>query len=208
MWIFTPSGFLSVVADRRRPGHALARVAGDLEAFCGRTGAPAPVETPDRDYRYRTSVPLAVLAADLAAQAEAIDYPNFKAAVARRQGRDRAHRSGRVWSVMHDLQEDAVRTEMSDLRIRIGGDGPVVAEPGPRGWRPIVRGCFTDGSRPRRVARHAAGARVSRPRPRPRRLPRRDELRRHMGGRVHRRARNGPAGRRAVRPPAGSDTLV
>ncbi|MEY2534485.1 MAG: hypothetical protein QOF29_2395 [bacterium] len=111
MWLFTPSGFLSIVADRQRSGHALvrARVCGDLDAFCERTGAPAPRETPDRDYRFRTSVPFAVLAADLAAQAEAIDYPNFKAAVADRQGHDRAQRYGEIWAVMHDLQEDAVR---------------------------------------------------------------------------------------------------
>ena len=108
MWIFTASGFYSIVADQQTPGHALvrARVRADLEAFCARTGAPDPVETPDRDYRFRTSVPFATLAADLAAQAEAIDYPNFKNEVAARQGHDRARRYGRIWSVMHELQED------------------------------------------------------------------------------------------------------
>jgi hypothetical protein len=85
-----------------------ARVVEDLEAFCARTGAPPPAETPERDYRFRTSVPFSVLAADLAAGAEAIDYTNFKAAVAERQGHDRAARYGRIWAVMHDLQDDAV----------------------------------------------------------------------------------------------------
>lgn len=49
--------------------HALvrARVRDDLEAFCARTDAPAPTETPQRDYRFRTSVPFAALAAELAA---------------------------------------------------------------------------------------------------------------------------------------------
>jgi hypothetical protein len=107
MWIFTIAGFYSIVADRKRPGNALvrARVREDLEAFCARTGAPDPVETRDRDYRFRTSVPFATLAADLAAQAAAIDYPNFKNEVAARQGPDRARWYGRVWSVMHALQE-------------------------------------------------------------------------------------------------------
>ncbi len=75
--------------------HALvrARVRDDLEAFGARTDAPAPTETPQRDYRFRTSVPFATLAAELAAQAAAIDYPNFKSEVAARQGHDRAHRS-------------------------------------------------------------------------------------------------------------------
>jgi hypothetical protein len=43
---------------------------------------------------------------DLAAQAQGIDPPNFKSAVAERQGHDRAHRYGRIWSVMYHLQED------------------------------------------------------------------------------------------------------
>lgn len=107
MWLFTPTGFLSIVADKNHPRHALvrARVLEDLEAFCERTGAPAPLETPERDYRFRTSVPFAVLAADLAHQAAGIDYPNFKDEVAARQGNDRARRYGRIWSVMNDLQE-------------------------------------------------------------------------------------------------------
>lgn len=76
------------------PGYALvrARVREDLEAFCARTGAPPPRETPERDYRFRTSVPFPVLAAELARQAAAIDYPNFKDAVAARQGYERARR--------------------------------------------------------------------------------------------------------------------
>lgn len=109
MWLFTPTGFLSIVADQQRPGHALvrARVLEDLEAFCERTAAPAPLEMPERDYRFRTSVPFAVLAADLAQQAARIDYPNFKDEVAGRQGYDRARRYGHFWSVMHELQESS-----------------------------------------------------------------------------------------------------
>ncbi len=111
MWLFTPTGFLSIVADYETPGHALvrARILGDLEEFCARTGAPAPTETPHRDYRYRTSIPFATLAADLAAQAQGIDYPNFKSEVAALQGSERAAAYGRVWSVMHELQERTAR---------------------------------------------------------------------------------------------------
>lgn len=88
MWLFTPIGFLSIVADYDVPADALvrARVLEDLEEFCPRTSARAPAETPHRDYRYRTSVPFTVLAAELAAQAQQIDSPNFKSEVAERQG--------------------------------------------------------------------------------------------------------------------------
>jgi hypothetical protein len=106
MWIFTTAGFLSIVRDTEQPGHALvrARIREDLDAFCSATGAPAPIETPERDYRFRTCVPTGVLRDYLAGQAEAIDYPNFKSAVARRQGSERAHVYGEVWAVMASFQ--------------------------------------------------------------------------------------------------------
>jgi len=91
MWLFTPSGFFSIVTDQRTSGHALvrARVREDLEAFCACTGAPPPFKTPERYYRFCTSVSLPVLAEELARQAAAIHYPNFKDAVAARQGYER-----------------------------------------------------------------------------------------------------------------------
>lgn len=113
MWIFTTSGFLSVVAHHDRPGDLLvrARVLADLQAFCAATDAPAPIETPSRDYRWRTIAPAAVFATYLAGQAEAIDYGNFKNAVAARQGADRAHRYHDVWDTMYELQLADRRTE-------------------------------------------------------------------------------------------------
>jgi len=112
MWLFTTSGFLSVVAHHDRPGDVLvrARVRDDIQAFCVATGAPAPIKTPHRDYRWRTEVPADVFAAYLAAQARAIDYGNFKNAVAARQGGGRASRYHDVWQVMCDLQADDERT--------------------------------------------------------------------------------------------------
>jgi hypothetical protein len=109
MWIFTTSGFLSIVAHHDDPAQRLvrARTREDLAAFCEATGAPAPTETPARDYRWRTVVPQEVLADHLAREATAIDYGNFKAAVGARQGHDRARRYHDVWDVMHDLQRDA-----------------------------------------------------------------------------------------------------
>lgn len=110
MWLFTPTGFLSIVADREHHGNLLvrARARADIEAFVVATGAPAPTERPDRDYRWRTSVPAQVVATYVAGQVAAIDYENFKNAVAERHGHDRAHRYAEVWSVMHRLQQDEV----------------------------------------------------------------------------------------------------
>lgn len=106
MWIFTTAGFLSVVTDGQHPGNLLvrARARQDIETFVETTGAPAATETPQRDYRWRTSVPAATFATWLAQQGEAIDYGNFKSAVADRQGYERASRYGEVWQVMYGLQ--------------------------------------------------------------------------------------------------------
>lgn len=60
--------------------------------------------TPERDYRYRVLVRRGDWAGYVASAAGAIDYPNFKSEVARRQGSDRAHTFGDVWSVMYELQ--------------------------------------------------------------------------------------------------------
>ena len=60
-------------------------------------------------------MPAAVFAAYLAAQGEAIDYPNFKDAVAARQGYDRAHRYAGVWRTMHDLQRDALAADARQI---------------------------------------------------------------------------------------------
>jgi len=53
VWIFTTAGFLSVVTDGQRPGNLLvrARARKDIETFAAAAEAPAPLETPNRDYR-------------------------------------------------------------------------------------------------------------------------------------------------------------
>jgi hypothetical protein len=119
MWIFTTAGFLSVVAHHDRPGDLLvrARVLEDLTAFCTATAAPAPLETPSRDYRWRTTVPATTFASYIAGQAEAIDYGNFKNAVAERQGSDRAHRYHDVWDVMFELQLYGKRLDRAEAEL-------------------------------------------------------------------------------------------
>lgn len=107
MWLFTSLGFFSVVAHRDDPDTMLvrARVRADLEAL---REAHLPdvdiVETRDRDYRFRALVARDAWAHAAGALARDIDYPNFKNAVAERQGHSRASRYSHVWSVMYELQ--------------------------------------------------------------------------------------------------------
>src|SRR5664279_2629124 len=99
MWIITTSGFVSVVQnlDSKGPDDALlvrGRVRVDLERladFAAQRGArPAVVESPDADYGFRLTTSRGNLAAFLAAQVDALDYPNFKSEVAKADP-ERAH---------------------------------------------------------------------------------------------------------------------
>lgn len=94
MWIFTTTGFYSVVAHRQSAQCVLvrARERGDLERLLEEChAAPIPailggagiVEVPG-DYRFRVAVSRPAFAAWLAQQAMTIDYDNFKAAAARK----------------------------------------------------------------------------------------------------------------------------
>lgn len=107
MWLFTTSGFFSVVAHRgdRHTVLVRARAEEDLENLRSQhlPGIDI-VENDGSDYRWRAYVPRADwerVAARLAAE---VDYPNFKDAVAERQGHERAERYMRIWSVMRGLQ--------------------------------------------------------------------------------------------------------
>lgn len=107
MWLFTTDGFFSAVAHRDDPGTVIvrSRVRDDAERLVDSVGLGDVIETPDRDYRFRVHLPRGRWARYVATAAEAIDYPNFKAAVAARQGADRAHAYADVWSVMFALQQ-------------------------------------------------------------------------------------------------------
>ncbi|MBP7867281.1 MAG: hypothetical protein KA419_15190 [Acidobacteria bacterium] len=100
MWIFTNRGFLSIVDDRHQKGNLLvrARRREHLETlFPGRGIA----ETPERDYRFRTSVPRAEVAETLRREVESVDYPNFKASLGNEAYHQACHE---VWKVMFNYQ--------------------------------------------------------------------------------------------------------
>ena len=110
MWLFTTDGFFSAVAHRDDPETILvrARVREDALRLQEAIGQGEVTETPDADYRYRVLLPRETWSAYLAAAGDTIDYPNFKNAVAARQGADRARVYAGVWSVMFELQQREV----------------------------------------------------------------------------------------------------
>ena len=85
-----------------------ARVEEDLENFVFLldeiAGTTHQIEkTPERDYRFRTTVDQGVVAQALSQIVSAIDYGNFKESVHGDPDRDRSYME--VWSAMYELQQ-------------------------------------------------------------------------------------------------------
>jgi len=107
MWLITTEGFFSAVADRDDDDFVLvrSRTREDSMALAAAVEGAEVIETPQADYRWRVRVRRSNWMSYVAAQALAIDYDNFKNAVAKRQGVERAGVYGDVWSVLLRLQE-------------------------------------------------------------------------------------------------------
>jgi hypothetical protein len=110
MWLITTTGFYSIVEkiwDRAAGTLTVrARAKADLEALRS-AGLPELgdiKEDPNADYRFRAQAPRPAVIRAVAAQVEALDYDNFKSAVARRQGSARVHLYHCVWDVLYRIQ--------------------------------------------------------------------------------------------------------
>lgn len=82
MWLFTPEGFVSVVADRANPSGDRLLVRSRQREHIERLFAEAEVfsVTPS-DYEWRAWVSRSEVARVAAAAVEALQYTNFKAAI-------------------------------------------------------------------------------------------------------------------------------
>jgi hypothetical protein len=105
MWLMTTNGVLSAVEHRDDCDAVVvrARVREDAEHLAAAVGGKV-IETPAADYRFRVRVAKTEWVAYIAGCASAIDYDNFKNAVAARQGPARASVYGEVWATLLRLQ--------------------------------------------------------------------------------------------------------
>lgn len=105
MWLMTTDGFFSAVEDRddHEAVFVRTRVRGDAEQLAVAVGETV-LETRSADYRFRVRMTKADWADYVADCAGAIDYNNFKNAVADRQGWARASVYGEVWATLLRLQ--------------------------------------------------------------------------------------------------------
>lgn len=104
MWLMTTNGFLSAVEDRDACDAVVVRArVRDAEDMAAAVGGKV-IETPAADYRFRVRMAKPDWAGYVADCARAIDYDNFKNAVAARQGPARASVYGEVWATLLRLQ--------------------------------------------------------------------------------------------------------
>lgn len=108
MWLFTSSGFVSIVQDRDNKENLLvrARVRSHLQALFPQSKV---AETLDSDYRFRCTVTRKSVEKVIAKLVASIDYDNFKNSISQP-----AYHSAcqKVWGVMHGLQAG-----VTDLRL-------------------------------------------------------------------------------------------
>lgn len=123
MWFFTNDGFYSVVQeDGERELTIRTRVRGDLERLKARYLPKLSdiTETADADYRFLAKVSHAAFSHALYSMGFHIDYPNFKNAVAKKQGLDRAKIYGHIWAdtiPLGDLKDDVAVKEDDDADL-------------------------------------------------------------------------------------------
>lgn len=107
MWIFTNTGFVSAVSD----GAGLmvrARDRKSLEPLAAIAKAEIK-KTPISDYPYRVVTSHELFSRWLADTATSIEYKNFKAEVSDSRGHNFAKPLMKVWSAMHDVEDEQAR---------------------------------------------------------------------------------------------------
>jgi hypothetical protein len=110
MWLFTKTGYFSVVQDwgDRDTLHIRARFREDLERLKkGYAPGLAIHHTPRADYAYRGTLTRKQFVVVVAALAANVDYPNFKDKVTEEQGRERHNLYMDVWTTMSNAQRAA-----------------------------------------------------------------------------------------------------
>jgi hypothetical protein len=107
MWVFTTSGFVSAVY-KDGALQLRARDRKSLSALAQETGAEITA-TPLADYPYRIAITTEQFANWAERQAKSVNYKNFKSEVADTRGYGFAKALNKVWSAMHDVEDEKAR---------------------------------------------------------------------------------------------------
>lgn len=110
VWIFTETGFVSVVRHHSESGVVVVRARDQesLEGLMNQTDAPL-MQSPYNDYPYRVHIRDEEFQAWLAGVSSHIDYTNFKDRVHDTRGSNFVHSLMGVWNIMHDVEDRGAR---------------------------------------------------------------------------------------------------
>jgi hypothetical protein len=109
MWVFTETGFVSVV----KRGESMVVRSRDRESLEALSIASKSeiLHTPFGDYPYRLISSTSIFSNWLALMAENISYGNFKSQVAITRDSDFAKALEQVWSIMHSVEDSEARDQ-------------------------------------------------------------------------------------------------
>jgi hypothetical protein len=109
MWVFTNTGFVSVVSA----GTDLMVRSRDRESLepLSESAKTEIISTPSNDYPYRTIVSHEIFSQWVSHMATNISYTNFKSEVGATRGYEFAHPLMKVWSAMHEVEDQQARTK-------------------------------------------------------------------------------------------------
>ena len=110
MWLFSETGFISIVRHRDEPEMFVVRARDrkSLVPLAARTGAEI-ILTTYADYPYRVFASEAVVAEQVMQSLRDLHYPNFKSQVAKTRGPDFAYVLHDVWAVMAANEDDEAK---------------------------------------------------------------------------------------------------
>lgn len=120
MWVFTRTGFYTVVENQKDKSTVLlrARVRTDMRDFLdsyvytGKEATKSQYKISfhlNYDYPYRVILPKSVFAKAMEQASMDIDYEKFKEAVRKEQGPARSNFYTMIWSKLIDLEKDKSR---------------------------------------------------------------------------------------------------
>ena len=110
MWVFTESGFVSVIRHHSEAGNLVIRARDykSLEGIANAIGLDIE-PTPGGDYPYRTVADDSAFATWLSKQVMRIDYTNYKDHMEEARGHDFTDALHRVWTAMRQIEDDEAR---------------------------------------------------------------------------------------------------
>ena len=107
MWLFTNTGFISII-NKNGAFEARARDLKSLQPLA-QFADTTIIKTPEADYPYRVVTTPDCVSQWVAEQVASIFYSNFKNEVYLTRGLEFSKPLHKVWSVMHDVEDENAR---------------------------------------------------------------------------------------------------